>query len=205
MEKIIFKYLAGRRTVSLPGIGRFQLVQEAAQTDISEQQLRAPVTTVQYEAGSGEEDYLFTRYVARQLVMPEEKAREQIGAYCRQLTATINQSGVAGISGIGELFKENGNGFSFTPYLQPEYIQPVTAVRAIRQNEVHTIRVGEDEKTNVEMADLLAEPETRKKRWWIAPLIIGLLALGFLAWHFTQSAATGSQQKIKARISHGSL
>lgn len=205
MEQILFKYLAGNRQLSLPGIGRFLLTQEAASPNISDQQMLPPVMITRFISGDAPEDYLFTRYVSRQMMIPEDEARKNLSSYIQHLLQQLEQNGKARISPIGKLYSETDDHIGFTAQPIPGYLQPVSAKRTIRQDEVHLIRVGEDEKTNVEMADLLAEAPPSKKRWWIAPLLIGLLALGYLAWHFSQNGSVASKQKITVKTSHGSL
>jgi hypothetical protein len=196
MEQLIFKYLASRRELNLPGIGRFTLAQEPATADIGNQQLRAPVTTTHFQPGAAAEDYLLTRYIARNLIISEDEARKKLSEYCSGLNNELEVHGKATIYGVGELLQEPGQIVDFIPHLQPNYLLPVTAVRAIHPNEVHLIRVGEEEKTNIEMTDLLAEEPVKKTRWWIVPLILAFLAVAYLGWHFSQSGSIGSQQKI---------
>lgn len=198
MDHLIFKYIAGSGELCLRGIGRFKLEQEAAEPDVSEQQMRPPKTVTRFTDEPVQEDYLLTKYIARHYVIPEEDARKKLQAYTQNIIDEADANGKAGVSTLGELQKKPADeGYNFTAQLLPVYLQPVDAVRPIRQDEVHLIRVGEDEKTNVEMAGILSETPRRKWKWWVLPLIGGTLALAYIAYHlFVQQGSVGSQQKI---------
>ena len=58
---------------------------------------------------------------------------------------------------------------------------PVIPVeRVIRREDTHTIRVGEEERTNKHMEELLAQPETAKKSYWWVYLIIAVLVIAVI-------------------------
>ncbi len=77
---------------------------------------------------------------------------------------------------------------------------PVPAVKVIRGNVEHTMRVGEQEKTSSEMIELLGSSAGRKTNWWGIALIVGLLAFIFIALYLSSNgvntSSTGNQQKI---------
>lgn len=198
MDQLIFKYIAGNGELCLRGIGRFKLEQEAAEPDVSEQKLRPPKTVTRFSDETVQEDYLLTRYIARHYVIHEEDARKKLEAYTQNIIDEADANGKAIVSALGELQKKPADdGYMFNPQPLPAYLQPVDAERSIRQDEVHLIRVGEDEKTNVEMAGILSETPRRKWKWWVVPLIAGTLALAYIAYHLlAQQGSLGSQQKI---------
>ena len=66
------------------------------------------------------------------------------------------------------------------------------------------VRVGEDEKTSTEMTEMLNQPEEKKSYWWAYALIIGLLAVIFLGWYFSEhgvtAAATSNNKPVTPQV-----
>jgi hypothetical protein len=75
---------------------------------------------------------------------------------------------------------------------------PVSATRMIRDKAVHTVRVGEEERTSDEMAEWLNPEQERKTYWWAPALIAAVILLVFILIYFSQngftSAAAGNQK-----------
>ena len=75
-----------------------------------------------------------------------------------------------------------------------EVTEPVKAEKVIRKNAEHFVRVGEDEKTNTEMEELLFgnQKKTYKSFWFIA---LALLLIGIVAIWYHQSTNANSGMK----------
>jgi len=64
--------------------------------------------------------------------------------------------------------------------------KPLTANRVLREKAEHMVRVGEDERTSVQMEAMLTQEDSRKSYWWAWALSIALLALMFIGWYFSE-------------------
>jgi hypothetical protein len=51
--------------------------------------------------------------------------------------------------------------------------EPVHAEKIIRENEEHTVKVGEREFSSTEMTGLLHQPEATRSFWWAYALVCG--------------------------------
>jgi hypothetical protein len=51
---------------------------------------------------------------------------------------------------------------------------------------------------------MLSETPARKVRWWIVPLVLAVLTIGYLCWYFAQNSAIGNQLLTPVKTSHGS-
>ena len=97
--------------------------------------------------------------------------------------------------------KGQGNEIQFLPEKNILTVEmPVAAEKIIREHAEHTVLVGEQEMTSTEMEELLTPVLTIKKsRWWILPLIIGIVVLAFLGWYFYEHgldvSSIGNNQK----------
>ena len=80
------------------------------------------------------------------------------------------------------------------------FLTPTPALRVNRENAQHTLLVGDQERTNVEMNEwLLEEEEGNKKRhsWWIVALVLAILGLVALGWHFYSNGwSIGNQNSL---------
>ncbi len=77
--------------------------------------------------------------------------------------------------------------------------QPVPAIRINRQDAQHTLLVGDRERTSGEMTEWRKEGGARRVKfpWWIIAVILAVIGLAVLAWHFyTQGFSTGNQTKL---------
>ena len=82
----------------------------------------------------------------------------------------------------------------------PEFFQhPVPAVKVKHQDAVHTLLVGDQERTSGEMNEWLHEEAASRKRlsWWVVALVLVVIGLAILAWHFyTHGFSTANQSTL---------
>src|SRR5206468_9132257 len=108
-------------------------------------------------------------------------------------------------SGVGIFKKDVGGDIVFEPYAPPyELFPPVKAERIIRADATHSILVGDKEKTNYEMTELLNdETYVEKESWWIYALILAAIGLSILFFHLYSNnmrwGVTGNQQKVQIK------
>ncbi|HXB35323.1 MAG TPA: hypothetical protein VNV35_17960, partial [Puia sp.] len=73
------------------------------------------------------------------------------------------------------------------------------AMKVNRQDAVHTLLVGDRERTSGEMNVWLHEEGPSRKRlsWWVVALALLVIGLGILAWHFyTHGFSTANQSTL---------
>src|SRR5258705_12176262 len=70
--------------------------------------------------------------------------------------------------GVGELKKDHEGNILFESSLgNPFFLQPVPARKVIHPDAKHLLLVGDTERTNVEMNEMLHHEEERKsEKWW---------------------------------------
>jgi hypothetical protein len=90
--------------------------------------------------------------------------------------------------GVGILRKDEAGHIVFEPApANGLFMAPTPALRVNRQNAQHTLLVGDQEMTNVEMNEWLLDEEAankKKRSWWIAALVLAVLGFLGLVWHF---------------------
>lgn len=63
----------------------------------------------------------------------------------------------------------------------------IPAAKVIREKAAHSVRVGEDQRSSSEMEVLLAQTAEKKVYWWAWALAIGLVAVIFIGWYFSEN------------------
>ena len=95
-------------------------------------------------------------------------------------------------SGSGNILLESATAPAF-------FLQPVPAMKVKHQDAVHTLLVGDRERTSGEMNEWLHEEAASRKRlsWWVIALALLVIGLAILAWHFyTHGFSTANQSTI---------
>jgi hypothetical protein len=150
---------------------------------------------------AGQPSAKFFKWLGNSLSVSDRDAVIRFNDFLFELRKQVNNGDSIEWSGIGCLNKGLGGEIRFLPSGKIITEKPVTAEKVIRQKAEHTVRVGEDEKTSAEMHDMLSNTAPEKSYWWIAPLIIALLAAAFTGWHIAGNGfnadSFGNKTKLK--------
>jgi len=109
-----------------------------------------------------------------------------LGDFCTAALEGIRKGVPLEWEGFGSIRKGIAGDMTFDLTAKSIFAFPaVAAERVIRSNAEHTIQVGDSEKTNTEMAELLHEeaPAPRASRWWVWALILGMIGIGVIAFY----------------------
>lgn len=158
----------------LPGIGQLTLTTTPAEIDFSNKQIVAPLQSIVFVPISG-----------------NENSYNEFSAISELMKKNLDEEGSINLAGIGDFYKETNGTIRFEPIvLNPVFIQPVSAVRTIRQDAAHNLLVGDKKTTNVEMTEFLNEEASviKPDRWWIWAIVLGLIGIGLLAVYFNQNS-----------------
>lgn len=203
MFESLYRYLLLNQKLSLPGIGQIELERKPAVTDFVNKQIVAPgYSFVMYpdaeSPGNG-----FYKWLSAQFGISERESIIRFNDFLFDIKKQLNDGAVIDWKAVGELKKGLNGNVKFSPYSNEAIEKKVKAEKIIRDKPTHTVRVGEEEKTAAEMQEILAVPVKPKSRWWIAPLIVAVLALGFLFWYFTKNelnvTGVGNQSPLQTR------
>ncbi len=189
MKEILLKYLLQYQQVGLKGIGFLQLHIRASQTDIVNRRILPPTPAFRFTSDvpvPAEEDQI--RYIAKAMQVSEDVAERQFEDFCHTTLEGIKKGIPLVWEGFGAIKKGIAGDMSFDLSSKSIFaFPPVTAERVIRTNAEHTIQVGDTEKTNTQMVELLGEEAPlRKSRWWIWALVLGVIGLAGLGFYLYQ-------------------
>lgn len=179
-------YLKKHKKLSLHGIGNFVLEEAPAHLDFSAKLLYPPLSEIKFEPESQPNNNLFFNFLSRDLKVDKITSVRLYNEELHRIKEALVKDGEYNLRGIGILSKQPNDVIAFTKYDAGKSPLPIIEVeRVIRREETHTIRVGEDERTNKHMEELLAQPEAEKKSYWWLYLIIVVLVVAIIFLLFT--------------------
>ena len=202
MYDVLNKYLVQHKSISIPGLGSLVAETIPAVTDFANRRILPMQVKFRFDKYFDAPDREFFSYLAQQKNIADFEAIKWYNEFAYELRSRIRNEHKAEWEGVGVFKSEAGGDVVFESYPTPFECFPfVTAERVIRPDARHSILVGDKEKTNYEMTELLSD-EVHKERasWWIWALIIAAIALVVLFFHFYNSdfkwGSTGNQQTV---------
>jgi hypothetical protein len=164
MHQIIAPTLFQNKICKLPGIGTLQMIYHSAQTDFVNGLIKSPTESIDFiAAGSGENEF------------------NEFSALSDLIKKSLYENGSFFLQGIGTFLQVNEEEVKFEPIVvEAFYSQPVHVERVIRQDVAHPILVGDQQSTNIEMAEYLTGQPSKSNRWamWAFLLfVIGVFAV----------------------------
>jgi hypothetical protein len=182
---ILYRYFIQRKSLSLPGIGTFDLFQVSAQTDFANKKILPPGFTIVYNNQEDSPDHLLFSYIARKKNIPEWEAIKAVNDFSFSLRQRLLSGQSVSWDGIGDLKAGDGKQIQFEPERKVfQFIGQVHAHRVIREAESHGLLVGDRERTREEMTDMLqhgsAEYQVRGS-WWNLAAILAAVAVFVIA------------------------
>jgi hypothetical protein len=205
MQDLLRKYLSSGHTfISLPGLGTIASEETSARIDFPNHLLYPPGFTITYSVEQ-KDNHQLINWIEQEEQINADEASAQIHAIAVTLRYELNHNAKTELKGIGSFIRnEDGQLIFAADESLHAYLAPVHAGKIIRQDAEHTIRVGEDEKTNTEMQELLSAGEPKLSyKWWMGALALLVLAVVIL-WLFASGHAAawriqGNDQKINAK------
>lgn len=194
------------KNLPVPGIGTFAWETIPATTDFPNKLVYPPSYRVRFVTSSHVPSAAFFRWLSQALGVSDREAVFRFNDFAFDLNKKVHEGAVIHWQGVGTLQKGLGTEIRFSPEL-PELLlqEPVPALKIIRENAEHLVRVGEEHKTSGEMTALLSEtvPDKRSFQQVIA-LALLLLAVLFTGWHLSEhgldtGAAANNKQMVPGK------
>ncbi len=200
MVELIARYLTFQKQVSIKEVGTFSIEELPARLDFPNKCLHAPEHILHFD-GKWKEDVMFERWLQKQIGATQEEVKNQLQHLSNSFQRTLTEQKELTWMGLGQFSKING-GIQFVSTFEAVKRPVVFAEKVIRKNALHSIRVGEEEKTNVEMEELLhAQTGNNRSFWWLFALALfltGLVLILFtLTKHPQQWNRQGNSNKLK--------
>ena len=186
MYKAVRKFLALNHHLALPGIGNFNVEIVPAQIDIANRTILPSSTQIKFSNEKLPAEKFFYNFLARELNVDELQAIRRFTDFTTQLQSDLQEDKPVVLKGIGELKKQTSNVINFKSEKLSEYYPALIAERVIRKNAIHTIKVGEQEKTSDEMQTALniQQEIVHEERWWIPAVIFAVIGILSIVYYY---------------------
>ncbi|MDR3714531.1 MAG: hypothetical protein P4L51_17090 [Puia sp.] len=186
MFRVLNAYLFQHRSISVPGLGTIYLETHPANVDVARRVMLPPLYHFRFDKYFDAPDKEFFSYIANQQNLLDYEAIKWYNEFSYDLRNQIRLDEQVEWEGVGTLKKDvSGNIVLESVHDGLPFMEAVPAIRVNRQNAQHTLLVGDQERTNFEMNEILADEHGRKRKyWWIVAIVLAILALGVLGWHF---------------------
>ncbi|MBL7740282.1 MAG: hypothetical protein JNK14_13785 [Chitinophagaceae bacterium] len=200
----LYEYLILHKQINMPGIGTFLLERKPAVTEFTHKQIAPAAYTVVLQPNAGTPSKKLFNWLSDRLALPYHEAIVKLNGFAFDVKNQVLAGNKVVWQNVGTLSKGIGGDIKFEPvFKEHRFDRPVSAVRVIREKAVHTVRVGELEKTSEEMAEWLNPLEEKRRYWWAPALIAGILLVIVIGLYFSQkgfsaSSAANQQHLIPA-------
>jgi len=205
MYDVLNKYLFQHKSISIPGLGSLVAETIPAVADFANKQLLPVQLKFRFDKYFDSPDREFFNYLSNKNNIPDFEAIKWYNEFAADLRYKIRTEEEAVWEGVGVFRKDFGGEVVFEPDAPRfDFYPPVKAERIIRSDARHSILVGDKEKTNYEMAELLNdEVFVEKESWWIYALILAAIGLSILFFHLYSHnlrwGVTGNQQELRIK------
>jgi len=203
MQDILYEFLLLNKKLSLPGIGTISLRQNSAQHDIPNKQFTAPSFYFTIESRNDKPSKKLFDWLSSSFGITEWDAIRSINDFSLDLKKKLSENGEVAWANVGMIRRDNNGDLKLDPQnILLQSAQPVIAEKVIRVKAEHTVRVGEQEKTSVEMEEYFSGSPARKNYSWLIAVILTALAVIFIGWYFSEkgfsTSSAGNQTVIKS-------
>lgn len=195
----LYQYLLQHKKLPLPGIGTFVLERKPASIDFPNKLMYAPGYSFALQSSAFIPSGSFFNWLGAVLGISQMDAVIKFNDFVFDMKKQVERGDTVNWHGVGSFRKGLGGEIKFTAdTIIGE--KPVPAAKVLRERAEHTVRVGEEEKTSAEMTEMLTQPQEKRSYWWAYALAIGLLALVFTGWYFSEhgleSSSTANGKKL---------
>jgi hypothetical protein len=198
----LYQYLIQHKELPVPGIGTFLLQRKSARIDFPNRKINPPLFSITLQSDSYVPVKSFFTWLGLSLGITDREAIFRFNDFAFDLKKQISEGAVINWNGVGVLNKGLAGDVKFMATATPfSDWAPITAEKVIRDKAEHMVRVGEDEKTSLEMTEMLNQQEEKKSYWWTFALILVFLSVIFIGWYFSKhgvvvSATANTKQLI---------
>ena len=203
MQDILYEFLLLNKKLSLPGIGTISLCQSSAQLDFTNRQVGPPSFYFTIDPRNDQPSRKLFDWLSSSQGMSEWDAIKSINDFSFDLKSRLSESGKVNWDKLGVIRRDNNGDLKFDQQnVSAGGQRPVPAEKVIRVKAEHTVLVGEQEKTSVQMEEFFAEHPARKNYSWIVAAVLIILSVMFIGWYFSEkgfsTSSAGNQSVIKS-------
>ena len=203
MHGELYQYLVLYKQLNIPGIGTFLLDRTPAEADFPNRLINPPTYSVSLHHGNSHASKNLFRWLSTVLDISERDAVIRFNDFAYHLKNKLQSGDIFQWNGLGTLSKGLAGEIRFDSAMKDLATDPpITAVKVLRENAAHSVRVGEDERTSTEMIELLNPEERHKSYFWAIAIVLLLVSFLFIGYYFSKhglrSSSAANQQRVES-------
>ena len=168
----LYSYLILHKNLPVPGIGTFLLQRHSAVADFPNKLILPPSFSIALDNKEQTPAMSFYKWLSQALSSSDHEAVTRFNDFAFNLKNQLANGDIINWNDVGTISKGLGGEVKFIP----------------------------KEKTSEEMTTFLNQTEEKKSLWWAAALVIGLIAVVFLGWYFSENgvevASTANSKQV---------
>ena len=184
MLPLLTKYLVHYKSVCIPGVGTFDLQQQAPQLDVADKLVIPPYFITRFSSQDSISDHQF-HFFSKEAGIDREILRQELSAFGDRLRSNIRRQPFQW-NGFGTIYYDAG-GIKFEPaQINLSSLGKVNAQKVMRENAQHSIRVGDHEVLTSHDNNPVVVPAPSRRHWYVVAgwILLGLavVCIGFLLY-----------------------
>lgn len=192
------------KQLSLPGIGILHLQRTSSTFDFGNKTFSAPRYFFSLENADQSPSRKLFEWLSQVMMVSEWEAIKMVNDFSFDLKNQVAASVEVSWKNVGKFFRDDKGNLvldSYLPELESE--QPVIADKVIREKAEHTVMVGMNERTAMEMEAYSYEASQKKDYGWIIAIIIIVISFIMVGIYFSEKgldpSSVGNQHIIQSR------
>lgn len=203
LSTLLYRYFTQTGAVAIPSIGQLVHTHTNTVNDFAAKELRPADTAVDFISGDVMVEGQQFRYLVKHSGNPEDEVKHALVLFGEELHHRLHLDKKLEWLGVGSFLVDENGKIQFQP--KPQHVslyKPIHYQHVIREDAVYEMRVGEQQKSTVEMENFFEEQRSLagKNKWKQGALIllgIVVLSLGFRYTKGSFSWLDGRYNKIQ--------
>lgn len=190
MFQLFYKYLILNKKASVPGLGVFFIERKPARLDFANKVFLSPALQIVFEPKPSLTDNRMYSFISLEQKIEETEAVSRYYEFANNIKEKLNQNRNVTLPGIGILSQSADGELSFQATTFNQYFPDAVAERVLRKNTEHAVLVGEINRTNTEMKEMLVQDVSpAKDNWWVFAIVLGVVGIASLLYYYLHNGS----------------
>lgn len=195
MYQQLYRYLIQHQQLQLPGIGTLAVQQSDAVMNVADHSITAGAYHINFNKDTTTTAPVkLYNWVAGAFNITEREAVIKYNDFVFDVQQQLQNGAIINWQQVGILTGGLAGDIKFDSAVKAYTAGHAVAAHKVKRDQaLHTIRVGEEEKTSAEMIELLAPQTATRDNWMIVAYILLGLSLAFVIWYLATHHGIGNQ------------
>lgn len=203
MRDSLYEFLILNKRLSLPGIGTIVLFQNTALHDYADRLFIPPSYIFRIDSKADQPSKKLFDWLSAAKGISEWDAIRSVNDFSFELKKKLTEEGEVSWDKIG-VFSRNDHGEIAldSPVISLPGEKAVVAEKVIRLKAEHSVLVGEQERSSIQMEEYFTQTPPKKNYAWVVAIILTVLSIMFIGWYFSEKgfspSSAGNQSALKS-------